>query len=129
MPKKTTRDKRGRAPVRSRAGPRSRPGPAVHSVKDLLSRYAPALTRVTEKAEKQDFWSGWLASRLPAELTPKISGVTEREGTVVVFAESAAWSARLRFALLELEGAARQAAPGFVGLEVRVLPRSKKASP
>ena len=112
--------------MRSRAGPKSRSGPSVHSVKELLSRYAPALTRVTEKAEKQDFWSAWLGSQLPAELARKISGVTEREGTVVVFAESAAWSARLRFALLELETAARAAAPGFVGLEVRVLPRSKK---
>ena len=128
MPKKTPRDKRGRASVRSRAGARSRSAASVHSVKDLLSRFAPALTRVTEKAEKQDFWSGWLASQLPAELSSRISGVTEREGTVVVFAESAAWSARLRFALLELEPAARAAAPGFAGLEVRVLPRSRKPS-
>jgi hypothetical protein len=126
MPKKTTRDKRGRAPVRTRAGHKSRSAPAAHSVKDLLSRFAPALTRVTEKAEKQDFWGSWLASRLPPELNARISGVTEREGTVVVFAESAAWSARLKFALLELEPAARAAAAGFAGLEVRVLPRSRK---
>ena len=54
----------------------------------------------------------------------KISAVTEREGTVVVFVESAAWCARLRYALLELETQARAAAPGFAGIEVRVLPRS-----
>ena len=112
--------------MRSRAGLKSRPGAPLHSVKDLLSRYAPALTRVTEKAEKQDFWSAWLAAQLPAPLPQKISGVTERQGTVVVFAESAAWSARLRYALLELEPEARLAAPGFIAMQVRVLPRSRK---
>jgi hypothetical protein len=116
--------------MRSRAGAKSRLGAPLDSVKELLARYAPALTRVTEKAEKQQFWSSWLAGRLPAELQLRISGITEREGTVVVFAESAAWSARLRYALLELEDAARAAVPGLIAMEVRVLPRSsKKAAP
>jgi len=126
MPKKMSRDKRGKASMRSGAGSRALVGAPLHSVKDLLSRYAPALTRVTEKAEKQVFWSAWLAAHLPAQLHGRISGITEREGTVVVFAESAAWSARLRYALLELEDTARAAVPGLIGLEVRVLPRSSK---
>jgi hypothetical protein len=116
--------------MRTRAGSKSHVAAPLDSVKELLSRYAPALTRVTEKAEKQAFWSTWLAGHLPPELHRRISGITEREGTVVVFAESAAWSARLRYALLELEDSARAAVPGLIALEVRVLPRSsKKAQP
>ena len=76
--------------MRSRAGDKSHVGAPLHSVKELLSRYAPALTRITEKAGKQGFWSTWLAAHLPPDMQQKISGVTEREGTVVVFAESAA---------------------------------------
>ena len=92
-----------------------------------MSRYAPALTRVTEKAEQQVFWSAWLAAHLPAQLHGRISGITEREGTVVVFAESAAWSARLRYALLELEDSRARGGAGVDRvLEVRVLPRSSK---
>jgi hypothetical protein len=49
--------------------------------------------------------------------------VHEREGVLVVFAESAVWSARLRFALLDLEPALRQEHPRITATQVRVLPR------
>ncbi len=63
-------------------------------------------------------------SRLAPEIGPRISGIHERDGVLVVFAESAAWSARLRFALQELESALRHEHPRITGTEVRVLPRS-----
>jgi hypothetical protein len=54
----------------------------------------------------------------------RISGIAEREGRLVIFAETAAWSARLRYAILELEREIRAADPALIDIEVRVLPRS-----
>ena len=106
--------------MRSRTGPTST---KLHSVKDLLARRAPALTRITAQTTRQNFWSCWLSERLPPELRSKVSGVTERGGTLVIFAATAAWSARLRYAVLELEREIRTADPALVEIKVRVLPR------
>jgi hypothetical protein len=97
--------------------------PRVHSVKDLLGRAAPVLTRVTDQAARANFWQQWLSTHLPPELRPRLSGVTERDGALVIFAESAAWSARLKFAVLELEPQIRASAPAIATVTVRVLPR------
>ena len=121
MPKMMSRNKRGKAPVRSRTGPTSAP---LHSVKELLARRGPVLTRVTTQASRQNFWNGWLSTHLAPEIRPRVSGVTERDGTLVIFAETAAWSARLRYAILELEREIRTADPDLIDIEVRVLPRS-----
>jgi hypothetical protein len=69
-------------------------------------------------------WAGWLAARLPAELHGHVSGISAQQGTLVVFAQSAAWCARLRFAVLELEPEIKAAAPQLQAIEVRVLPRA-----
>ncbi len=82
------------------------------------------LTRLTDQAARQNLWSEWLSAQLPAEIHARISGLNERDGTLVVFAESAAWCARLRYALLELEGSLRAAHPWVQSIQVRVLPRS-----
>jgi hypothetical protein len=107
--------------MRSRA--RQEPGP-THSVKDLLARVVPGLTRVTEQVSRQNYWLEWLSQHLPAEIHARISGVSEQREILVVFAESAAWSARLRYAILALEAHIRAAEPGLTNIEVRVLPRS-----
>jgi len=96
----------------------------VHSVKDLLARRAPSLIRITAQSRRQNFWNCWLSDHLPAELRARVSGVTQRAGTLVIFAESAAWSARLRYAVLELEHEIRAADPAVSAIKVRVLPRS-----
>jgi hypothetical protein len=120
MPKKMSRNKRGKSPMRSRTGPTST---KLHSVKDLLARRAPGLTRITAHTTRQYFWSCWLSEHLPPELRPKVSGVSESSGTLVIFAETAAWSARLRYAVLELEPEIRAADPALIEIKVRVLPR------
>jgi hypothetical protein len=105
---------------------RSRTSPVslkADSVKELLARRVPALTQITRQAARQDFWNHWLSVHLPAEIRPKISGVTERDGTLVIFAENAAWSARLRYLVQELEPDIRTAHPGLDRIQVRVLPR------
>jgi len=106
--------------MRSRTG---RTSASAHSVKELLARRGPTLMRVTAQASRQNFWSCWLSTHLPREIRPRVSGVTERDGTLVIFAETAAWSARLRYAILELEREIRAADPALTAIEVRVLPR------
>ena len=127
MPKKMGRDKHGKRRMSTAAASRARRTHSVttrtHSVKELLARAVPGLTRVTDQSIRQKFWSGWLSEHLPAETAAKISGVTERDGTLVIFAESAAWSARLRFALRDLEREIRLADPAVSTVVVRVLPR------
>ena len=87
-------------------------------------RRAPGLMRITAQSARQNFWSCWLPERLPPELRAKVSGISARGGTLVVFAETAAWSARLRYALLELEHEMRAADPTLIAIRVRVLPRA-----
>ena len=106
--------------MRSRAD--APPLPA-HSVKDLLGRALPGLTRVTDQAARANFWNEWLSAHLAPEARARISGVVERDGELVIFAESAAWCARLRYVLLELEPGIRAAAEGVTAVRVRVLPR------
>ncbi len=109
--------------MRSRAGLKSNAGHPVHSVKDLLKGPAFTLNRVSEQAGRQQFWDRWLLAQLGAELHGRISGISEQEGKLTVFAESAAWSARLRFAVAELEAQIRAVADKVHSISVRVLPR------
>ena len=87
----------------------------------------PVLTRVTDqaadRASRSEFWRGWLCRHLPTDLAGRVSGVVEREDTLVIFAASAAWSARLRFALNELEPQIRAEASTLSAIRVRVRPR------
>jgi len=65
-----------------------------------------------------------LSERLTPEICAKVSGVSAHRETLVIFAETAAWSARLRYALLELEHEIRAADPTLTAIKVRVLPRA-----
>jgi hypothetical protein len=106
--------------MRSGAGPLR---PPAHSVKDLLGHVLPNLTRVTDQAQRANFWNGWLSAHLAPELRARVSGVVERNGELVIFAESAAWCARLRYVVIDLEKDIRGAAPAITAVAVRVLPR------
>ena len=60
---------------------------------------------------------------LPREAVQHVSGVVERHDTLVIFTESAAWSARVRFAVAEIEGELKRAHPQITAVAVRVLPK------
>jgi hypothetical protein len=122
MPNKLRRDKRGG--TRKSATNVSKPFRSPDSVKAVLARSTPTLTRVSDQASRQAFWKQWLAQHLPAELTPRLSGVVEREQTLVIFAESAAWSARLRYVMQELDAQIKQAQPTIQQVSVRVMPKA-----
>jgi hypothetical protein len=115
MPNKIKRDKRGKSRMRRRER-------SADSVKDLLARNIPALQRLSEQAGRQELWRTWLDTHLPQEARAQISGIVERHDTLVIFTRSAAWSARVRFAVAEIEAALKRAHPSIVAIEVRVLP-------
>jgi hypothetical protein len=48
----------------------------------------------------------------------------ERADTLVIFTASAAWSARVRFAVAEVAGQLQSAHPGITAVAVRVLPKA-----
>jgi hypothetical protein len=122
MPNKLRRNKRGG--TRNSATSVSKPFRRPDSVKDVLGRLTPTLTRVSDQAARQTFWKQWLVQHLPSELTPRLSGVVERDNTLVIFAESAAWSARLRYVMQELEPEIKQAQPTIQQVSVRVMPKA-----
>jgi len=62
-------------------------------------------------------------SKLPAALAAKVTGVVEREENLVIYAESSAWSARLRYAMAELDDEVRHANPAIKSVDVRVMPK------
>jgi hypothetical protein len=59
---------------------------------------------------------------LGPELANKVNGTHLDGGTITVNAESAAWAARMRFALVEAEAEIGRLVPGFRALKVRVRP-------
>jgi hypothetical protein len=122
MPNKLSRNKRSGS--RKMATNVSKPFRTPHSVKEVLGRATPTLTRLTDQASRQGYWKQWLAQHVPAELTARLSGVVERDDTLVIFAESAAWSARLRYVMQELEAAIKQARPTIQHVSVRVMPKA-----
>jgi hypothetical protein len=134
MPNKSRPHKRSLSKLthsspRSRAVPPSKRGlsgsgsHSPHSVKDLLARSTPVLSQAAIHTARQAFWRPWLEAHLPPQLPPQITAITERDGTLVVFATSPAWSARLRYALLELQAQIREAQPDIQQVSVRVMPR------
>jgi hypothetical protein len=122
MPNKLRRDKR--SGTRNSATNVSKLFRTPDSVKAVLGRSTPTLTRVSDQANRQAFWKQWLAQHLPSELTPRLSGVVERDDTLVIFAESAAWSARLRYVMQELQPQIKQAQPTIQQVSVRVMPKA-----
>jgi Dna[CI] antecedent, DciA len=93
------------------------------SVKDLLQRAHPAIARLSDQSARQELWRRWLALHLPSQAAAHVSGVVERHDTLVIFTESAAWSARLRFAVAEIEVELKRAHPAIAAVAVRVLPK------
>jgi len=99
---------------------------APESVKALLSRISRnVVTPVAEQRQAQQGWREWLKNKLPAHIETHVTGVVEREGTLTVFAESAAWSARVRIEMAELEAQVRERSAAIGKLVVKVMPRGK----
>ena len=123
MPNKIKRDKRSVAASRRVHVSSSRKGA---SVKALLERIpGVAFTRIADQSAAQSRWREWLEKRLPAALAARISGVVERDEILTVFTESAAWSARARYAMAELEPLIREEFPRVREITVKVMPKAR----
>jgi len=93
----------------------------VDSVKSLLAR-GPVLGRIADQSARQNLWRDWLAQRIGEPLRARITGVVERDGSLVIFTESAGWGVRLRYVMAELEAELRREHPQVSRVLVRVLP-------
>ena len=119
MPKPPTRHNPSRAATNSHPSNRVK---KPMGFKELLGRSAPLQQAIARQTDRGVFWREFLAERLPADLAAQVTQVVERDGALSVYAASAAWSARLRFAMAEHWPAAQQAAPGLKRWSVRVQP-------
>jgi hypothetical protein len=126
VPKTASRSLRTRAHSASQPRHSGSKPQAAYSVKDLLARAVPVLSKAAAQTARQAFWRPWLEARLPPGLPPRITGITQRDGNLVVFADSPAWSARLRYALQELTPQIKATQPDIEEVTVRVLPRTAK---
>jgi hypothetical protein len=107
--------------------------PIPHSVKQLLTEgggLRQLRGRLPDRRagpHPQPEWSAWLGARLPAELAAHLTAVVRRPlpapggAHLVLFADSATWCARLRYALVALEGEIRARDAAIGAIQVRVL--------
>lgn len=96
---------------------------APRAVGDLIARGPAVLSRISDQSARQTFWRSWLSEQLPQELDAHLTGAVERDGALTLFADSAAWAARLRYALRELKPAIDRARANIQEIKVKVLPR------
>jgi hypothetical protein len=96
---------------------------SMDSVKELLQRSTPVLAGLQRAALRQRDWLQWVKRELPEELAVHVTGVMEQSGELVIFAESAAWGVRLRYAAPQLLTAISSQPTNIVGVKIRVVPR------
>jgi hypothetical protein len=124
MQKKTYSDKansgRGSRITQSRRSPSRN---SMDSVKELLQRSTPVLAGLQREALRQRDWLQWVQRELPEELAVHVTGVTEQAGALVIFAESAVWGVRLRYAVPQLLSAVSGQQANIVEVRIRVAPR------
>ncbi|MEP7243268.1 MAG: DciA family protein [Gammaproteobacteria bacterium] len=82
-----------------------------------------ALGRVAEQRQAQSDWRKWLQNKLPAQLDTHVSGVVERDETLVIFVGSAVWAARMKFAVAELDAQVRKENSAIRTITVKVMPK------
>jgi len=78
---------------------------------------------------EQQQWLAWFEQALPEELRGSIVNVVRKGSELTVLAVSAAWSARLRYALDALSPQLREHAPDIVKVRLRVAPSGRRNPP
>lgn len=117
MPKKAGRDKNFGGQTRPRASrntPRHIPG-----IAELLARQALSNVRGRDAAADAAI-AAWLPGLLPPDLQSHVTRVTLNGDELSIRADSAAWAARLRYALAALDGEIRSRLEPVKALKVRV---------
>jgi len=120
MPKSSRRDKQK---SRETAGNDTRHAAArTRSVQDLLTTRLPLLQEVARQGAAASTCSVTVKSSLAANLAVHVQQVRLLHGRLTVMTESAAWAARLRYALAEAEPQLRAAHPEIDSVAVKVSP-------
>ena len=124
MPKKPPHDKKrspdlrpGGAYVRRTRGPAAAP----RSLGDIIGAQG-LLQRLAGAQSAQQDWLGWLRGQLPEELQAAIVNAIPKGRELVIMSSSAAWSTRLRYAMVALEPRIMQRDPMIAKVSVRVAP-------
>ena len=107
MHKKSVPDKKSGARIRRRAAPPATNGTAgrygnIKSVSSLLTNRS-SLGRIVERLPAQLSWAEWLRTQVPVALGDHIVSAVPKTAELVVFADSAAWAMRLRYALAAMQ--------------------------
>jgi predicted nucleic acid-binding Zn ribbon protein len=124
MPKRRDRNKKSGSQIRDRT---RRGESQPRSVSELLARAGGATLR---QIKLQPFdWATLVRERLSAELALHLRAAEFADGRLTLFTESAAWSARLRYAMADAEAALRGAKPEIREIVVRVAPASSAPRP
>jgi hypothetical protein len=93
----------------------------VTSIGDLLTAVPALRHRATNAVIKQELIE-WLRKRLEDELAPHAKAAEQQGGTLIVSADSAAWSTRLRYAINALLPEIEKCWPAIKRCQVRVQP-------
>jgi len=80
------------------------------------------LDRLRQASAAQQDWLAWVQARLPPELAAAVVQAVPKGDQLVLRCTSAAWSARLRYALDPLTQELAAGTSGLKGLAVRVAP-------
>jgi predicted nucleic acid-binding Zn ribbon protein len=88
-----------------------------------MSARLPALIQRARSEPAASEWQVAVMNAFGSALANKVNGCTVEGGTLTVIAESSAWAARMRFALVDLEPQLRELIPGYREFMVRVRPR------
>jgi hypothetical protein len=80
------------------------------------------LRRLAGAQSAQQDWLGWLREQLPEELQAAIVNAIPKGRELVIMTSSAAWSTRLRYAMVALEAGIMQRDPMIAKVSVRVAP-------
>jgi hypothetical protein len=71
---------------------------------------------------EQQSWLQWLRGQLASEQARHVVNVVPKDGALIVFTDSAAWSTRLRYALPGLMAEIRRRDAAMLRASVRVHP-------
>ena len=134
MPKKTSPDKpdtimgrpgagKGKRFTASRSAGSATPATRnnVKSISHLLQR-GSLLGKLGQITRQQDEDADWLRQRLPGELAAHVTNVVQKADKLVVLADSAAWCARIKFAVAALQSDVDARAGGPRPIVVRISP-------
>jgi Dna[CI] antecedent, DciA len=128
MHKKSAPDKKTGARNRRRTGSKCvtgnlRQSNNPRSINDLLSSRS-GLRRITAALPVQQSWADWLRATVASELAGHIVSAVPKNAELVVFADSAGWGTRLRYALIAMlpQIAARDAALSRITVRIQARP-------